>query len=243
MVTTPEPGQKVWTSSNPTIMSVDSMTGLVHALAAGTTTIYYTTATSTNELKVTVLPLLAPAPIVYAPPTTISWSKPSQASPVLAANQKIQWRVTPNTGEATIHPTTGAIKGKKPGTVLVNYRIIDSITGAVVEESIATILTIPDTPRVSMSEPYVDGASMPINVQDLNLSMAIMGENGTIVTFSNVRSEAPTIATAALVGPNPSGHVFLQVKKVSGGSSKIAFDYTDSNGKTGTMTLTFSFTP
>lgn len=144
MVTTPEPGKKVWMSSNPTMISIDSVTGMVHALTAGTATLKYTTATTTNELTVTILPLLAPAPIAYAPPTTIGWSKSSQASPVLAANQKIQWRVTNGTGEASIQTVTGAIKGKKPGTVLVNYRIIDISTGVVVEDSIATLVTIPD---------------------------------------------------------------------------------------------------
>ncbi|QPQ35948.1 MULTISPECIES: hypothetical protein [unclassified Lysinibacillus] len=76
---------------------------------------------------------------------------------------------------------------------------------------------------------------------NVNLTVAIPGQNGTVATYSNPRSNNTSIATATIIGPNPSGHVYLDVKKVGSGPVNITFDYTGSNGVTGTMTWTFNF--
>ncbi|KUF29547.1 hypothetical protein [Lysinibacillus sp. F5] len=76
---------------------------------------------------------------------------------------------------------------------------------------------------------------------NVNLTVAIPGENSTLVLYSNPRSDNESIATATITGPNPSGHVFLNVNKVGSGAVNITFKYTGSNGATGTMTWTFNF--
>lgn len=49
---------------------------------------------------------------------------------------------------------------------------------------------------------------------NVNLTVAIPGQNGTVATYSNPRSNNTSIATATIIGPNPSGHVYLDVKKL-----------------------------
>ena len=125
--------------------------------------------------------------------------------------QSIIWTVTNGTGAATIQQSTGAIRGATAGDVTVNYKIVDNNTRVVAYKSAPVTVTIPDTPRVNISPPYVDGGtfggpySMSTNV---NLTVAITGENNSNVIFSNPRSNDDNIATATITGPNPSGHVF-----------------------------------
>lgn len=76
---------------------------------------------------------------------------------------------------------------------------------------------------------------------NVNLTVAVPGKNGTTATYSNPVSSDPAIATVSIWGPNPSGHVFLDINKVSPGTVDITFDYTGSNGVTGTMTWTYTF--
>ncbi|WGT38105.1 hypothetical protein MHB40_13230 [Lysinibacillus sp. FSL K6-0057] len=75
----------------------------------------------------------------------------------------------------------------------------------------------------------------------MNLTVALPGSNGTTATYSNPVSSDPGVATVSIWGPNPSGHVYLDVNKVSTGTVDITFTYTGSNGASGTITWTFIF--
>ncbi|TQR21245.1 hypothetical protein [Psychrobacillus vulpis] len=76
---------------------------------------------------------------------------------------------------------------------------------------------------------------------NVNLTVALPGKNNTTATYSNPVSSNLSISTVTITGPNPSGHVFLNVYKVSAGTVDVSFDYTGSNGATGKMTWTFTF--
>ena len=121
---------------------------------------------------------------------------------------------------------------------------MDNNTRVVAYKSAPVTVTIPDTPRVNISPPYVDGVTIggPYSMSTIvNLTVAITGENNSTVIFSNPRSNDDNIATATITGPNPSGHVSLNVQKNGSGEAQITFDYTDINNKTGSMTWIFNF--
>lgn len=244
---TAETGTMNWSSSNTAVATVDSATGMVTAVAPGTTTIRYTSSNSkTNHVTVTVYP--APAagltPAVPAPSTVIGWgSNPTGFTPP-ETGQTIRWSVANGTGSASINATSGAVRGVAAGDVTVVYKITETATGIVAYKSVPVTVTVPNTPRVNTSAPYIDGGTIPGNFElstNVTLTVAIQGENNTVVTFSNPRSSDESIATATITGPNPSGHRFLDVAKVGSGAVNITFDYTDIHGATGTMTWTFNF--
>ena len=69
-----------------------------------------------------------------------------------------------------------------------------------------------------------------------DLNTFFKGEQGTIVTYSNLVNSNSVVATATLTGS------FLKVEKKSTGSTTdVTFDYTGSNGVTGTITWTYIF--
>ncbi|WP_313894615.1 Ig-like domain-containing protein [Psychrobacillus sp.] len=246
-VTTSEAGTKTWFSSDPAVATVNATTGAVTAVAQGTTTISYTSSNSRiNSVLVTVHPqaALGAVPTVPAPFSVIGWGSAATGYTTPLTGQSISWNVTNGTGSATVNSSMGAIRGVAAGDVTVFYRIKDNATGVVAYKSAPVSVTIPDTPRVSISPPFpgnsITGGPFIMST-NVNLTLTITDGSGGIVTFDNATSNDSSIATATIAAPNLSGHVFLYVDRHSAGAAHITFDYTDSNNQTGTMTLIFIF--
>ncbi|MFJ7373122.1 Ig domain-containing protein [Lysinibacillus capsici] len=243
---------KSFVAEPTSVAIVNATTGQVTAISAGSSVITYVGMDANGVViekgttTVTVHPQAAVAaiPMVPAPYSVIGWGSAATNFTPPGIGQSIIWTVTNGTGAATIQQSTGAIRGATAGDVTVNYKIVDNNTRVVAYKSAPVTVTIPDTPRVNISPPYVDGGtfggpySMSTNV---NLTVAITGENNSTVIFSNPRSNDDNIATATITGPNPSGHVFLNVQKIGTGEAQITFDYTDINNNTGSMTWIFNF--
>ncbi|MEY2373469.1 S-layer homology domain-containing protein [Lysinibacillus capsici] len=243
---------KSFVAEPTSVATVNATTGQVTAISAGSSVITYVGMDANGIViekgttTVTVHPQAAVAaiPMVPAPYSVIGWGSAATNFTPPGVGQSIIWTVTNGTGAATIQQSTGAIRGVTAGDVTVNYKIVDNNTRVVAYKSAPVTVTIPDTPRVNISPPYVDGGtfggpySMSTNV---NLTVAITGENNSTVIFSNPRSNDDNIATATITGPNPSGHVFLNVQKIGTGEAQITFDYTDINNNTGSMTWIFNF--
>ena len=243
---------KSFVAKPTSVATVNATTGQVTASGAGSSVITYVGMDANGVViekgttTVTVHPQAAVAaiPMVPAPYSVIGWGSAATNFTPPGIGQSIIWTVTNGTGAATIQQSTGAIRGVTAGDVTVNYKIVDNNTRVVAYKSAPVTVTIPDTPRVNISPPYVDGGtfggpySMSTNV---NLTVAIIGENNSTVIFSNPRSNDDNIATATITGPNPSGHVFLNVQKIGTGEAQITFDYTDINNNTGSMTWIFNF--
>lgn len=243
---------KSFTSDTLGVATVNATTGQVTAVEAGSSVITYEgkdangVVIEKGSVTVTVYPAAAvgAVPTVPAPSTVIGWGSNSTGFTPPETGQTIRWSVTNGTGSARINATSGAVGGQTAGDVTVVYKIMETATGIVAYKSAPVTVTIPNTPRVNTSAPYIDGGTIPGTYgmsTNVNLTVAILGENSTVVTFSNPRSSNPAIATATITAPNPSGHVFLDVAKVSSGPVNITFDYTDVHGTTGTMTWTFNF--
>ncbi|PCD83954.1 hypothetical protein CNQ87_06050 [Lysinibacillus fusiformis] len=243
---------KSFVSSTKSVATVNATTGQLTAISPGSSVITYVgkdnngVVVEKGTITVTVYSQAAvgAVPTVSAPFSVIGWGSAATGFTTPVTGQSIIWTANNGTGSAFIHPSTGAIRGVTAGDVTVAYKIVDINTKVVVYKSAPVTISIPDTPRVNISAPYVDGGtiggtySLSTNV---NLTGVIVGEDNAIVLFSNPRSNDINIATAVIVGPNPSGHVFLNVEKKGVGAVQITFDYTDSNNKTGTMTWTFNF--
>lgn len=243
---------KSFTSETPGIATVNATTGQVTAVGVGTSIITYVgkdangVVIEKGSVVVTVHPAAAEGavPTVPAPSSVIGWGSNPTGFTTPVTGQTIRWSVTDGTGKATINATSGAVRGVGAGDVTVVYKITETATGIVAYKSIPVTVTIPNTPRVNTSTPYVDGGTIPGNFvtsTNVNLTGAIQGENSSVVTFSNPRSSDSAIATATISNPNPTGHVFLNVAKIGSGPVNITFDYTDIHGTTGTMTWTFNF--
>ena len=243
---------KNFISEIPGVVTVNTTTGQLTAVGAGTSVITYVgkddngVVIEKGSVTVVIHPQAAigAVPTVPAPFSVIGWGSPATGYTAPGAGQSIKWSVANGTGSATINSSMGAVRGVAAGDVTVSYKIVENATGIVAYKSTPVTVTIPNTPRVNISAPYIDGGTIPgiYGVStNVNLTVAITGENNSTVTFSNPRSNDTSIATATITGPNPSGHVYLNVTKVGTGPAYITFDYTDSNNVTGTMTWTFNF--
>lgn len=238
---------KSFTSSTIGVATVAATSGQVTALNAGASEITYVGKDAngvviekgSTTVSVHAAAAIGSIPTVPAPLSVLGWgANPTGYTPV-AAGQTIRWFLTNGTGSARINATSGAVGGQTAGDVSVMYKITETATGKVLYKSVPVTVTIPNTPRVNIGAPPSSGPySLSTNV---NLTSSIIGENQSVVNFSNPRSSDATIATTNISGPNPSGHVFLNVEKVQAGTVDITFDYTDINGATGTMTWTFRF--
>lgn len=223
------------------------MTGTISANLPGTTTISYTSTNGkSNSIVVNVHPAagIGLTPTIPAPSTLIAWGANPSGFTSPQIGETIRWYISNVTGSATVNPFNGSVRGESPGDVSVLYKITENATGKVIYKSSPVTVLIPNTPRVNTSAPYIDGGTIPGNYSlstNVNLSVAIQGENNALVIFSNPRSSNPLIATATIAPPNSSGHVFLNVTKVGSGLVNITFDYTDIHSQTGTMTWTFHF--
>ena len=105
----------IWTSSNNTIATVGSLTGIVTAVSVGTCSISYTisgcTVTSTyNDVEIHPIPAISGAPSVCPGGSTTLTAVPSGGF----------WRSSISS-VATINPSTGVVTGILIGTTTITY--------------------------------------------------------------------------------------------------------------------------
>jgi uncharacterized protein YjdB len=118
----------MWSSSNPTVATVGSITGVVSGISAGTCTITYAVGTSIVTMLFTVNPL----------PTTITGPGTVFAGSTITLSDATSggiW-ISGTPGIATI-TSGGIVTGVAPGTVTIYYQVT---TGCAVYRSI-TVLT------------------------------------------------------------------------------------------------------
>ncbi len=132
-----------WISSNTTVATIGSASGVVNGLVAGTTNITYTV-TSTGCIATRVqtvhpLPTAITGPATVCPGLSITWSSSPAGGNWTSANTTI----------ATVAPTTGVITGVAAGLVNITYTLP---TGCIAVRSVsvnpappATITPLGDT--------------------------------------------------------------------------------------------------
>ncbi len=118
----PVPGG-TWASSNPSIATVVSATGLATAFAAGMTTITYSFGTGCS--KTTPLYVQSSSAVISGPTAVCEGSSATMSVPSGAMGGG--W-TSSNTSVASINMTTGIMTGVASGTVVITYTLIDCYT-------------------------------------------------------------------------------------------------------------------
>ncbi len=103
-----------WTSSNPAVATIGSISGMVNGLVAGTTNITYTLPTGClTTAVVTVNPL----------PLAINGTKELCAGTTTALTDITSGGVWSATGTATVDPVSGVVTGTSGGTATITYTL------------------------------------------------------------------------------------------------------------------------
>jgi uncharacterized protein YjdB len=113
---TSDPDGGIWSSSNPIKATVDASSGVVSALAAGTAHISYTLATGCYK-KAIVTVNTVPAPV-----NGIDSVCEGQTTAMSTTTGGGTWSSS-NTATATVHPTSGLVRGMDAGVATISYRL------------------------------------------------------------------------------------------------------------------------
>jgi uncharacterized protein YjdB len=157
-----------WVSSNPSVATITSGTGLVTGVGTGTTLITYSTPTGCVALD-TISVSAPPGPIAggatpFCPYTNVTLSNASMGG---------TW-VSSNVGTAIIGSSTGIVTGNGPGTTIITYTIAGCTP-------VTKILTINPAPNAITGTLYM--------CQGFTTTLSTTSTGGTWV------SGAPAIAT------------------------------------------------
>jgi uncharacterized protein YjdB len=151
-----------WSSNNPAVATVDNSTGLVAALAAGTTTLTATTGTLStfNTLTVTAPPLISitvlPANSTIASGATVQMTATGVYTDT-NLNKDITSSVTwssSNPAAVTVNATTGVATGVAAGSAMIS-----AVSGGVTGTTVATVPATappPTTPTTVTLLPIAD---------------------------------------------------------------------------------------
>jgi len=133
-----------WTSSDPAVATVDGSTGVVTALAAGTTTIAYTASTS-GKLNSKLITVYAAA-IDEAPTIGVVQVGAGDVTPTgftaAGDGQTIAW-VSSDAAKATVIAATGVIHAVAAGEPTISYAVTETATGRVVVHGSMLIYVVP----------------------------------------------------------------------------------------------------
>jgi uncharacterized protein YjdB len=106
-----------WSSNNPAIASINTTTGVVSGVAAGTTTISYT---GTNGCYRTTVETVNPAPAAISGTAVITVGTTTTLSSTTGTS--VSWSSS-TTSVATVNATTGVVTGVAVGTSTITYTI------------------------------------------------------------------------------------------------------------------------
>ncbi|WP_369765556.1 Ig-like domain-containing protein [Flavobacterium sp. WC2429] len=219
-------GTGAWSSSNTAVATVDSSTGIVTGIAAGTTNIIYSitggcSGTKSAQQTLTITPNTSIGSVTGTSPICISGTTTYAANSVVLGGGTGAWSSS-NTAVATINSSTGVVTGVSAGTSNIIYTISGGCSGIKTAQQSITI-----TPNASISS--VTGAS-PICISGTTTyaanSVVLGGGSGTW-TSSNTAVATVNSSTGVVTG-------------VSAGTSNII--YTISGGCSGTKTAQQSIT-
>jgi len=129
IITSTNPMPMTWSSSNPTLATVDN-NGVVTALSPGTVNITCTTIGSTATLPINIITRVAVTSITLNPPGPLTKSRISATKitgnvmPAGATNKALTWTST-NPAVATVNPN-GVVTGISAGTASIICRSVDT---------------------------------------------------------------------------------------------------------------------
>jgi hypothetical protein len=147
---TAQSGTKVWASSNTSVATINSSTGVVTLAGAGDTTISYTATEenifASNNIRITVYGAVAALTPVYAAFTGAVGAKatPSNAGAINTAkgNNIAAFAIASGAGAATIDASTGELTMGSGGTITVSLTIITNAAGAITHRGTSESITV-----------------------------------------------------------------------------------------------------
>ncbi len=134
----------VWTSSNTAVASVNSASGRVDAITAGTTTISYTVTNgcgSTSATRTFTVTTVPPTPPAITGTTAVCVSGTTALTDSTTGGA---W-TTSAAGVASVNAATGVVTGVSGGTATITYTVTNSCGSSFVTTSV-TVNTVPAAP-------------------------------------------------------------------------------------------------
>ena len=219
-----------WESSDPTVATVDRVTGIVTGVKAGTANITVTTedGNKTDTVEVTVEDVRATGVTINDGAKTITVvtgkSAPLYAvvTPADAIDQTVRWS-SANEAVATVNENTGALVGVSAGTAVITATVL----GTQITDTITVIVTPPRTEKcyTAIYENLMDA----INNDDTGNALYPVGW-----TKENKEAAASAIVTAG-------GRTYWQMKIGESGIATSAYAlYTFKDAQSSDLPLTES---
>jgi uncharacterized protein YjdB len=222
-----------WSSSNTTVATVNSATGVVTAIAAGTASIIGTSETKTGSASLTVTVAPVATVSVTLTPASVSVGQTSQATAVtrdannnVLSGRTVTWSSS-NTNVATVNGATGVVTAIAAGTA--------SIIGTSETKTGSASLTVTIAPVAPVATVSVTLTPTSVSVGQTTQATAVTRDannnvlSGRTVTWSSSNTNVATVnANTGAITTSASGTTTIT------GTSET---------KTGTALLTVSVAP
>ena len=191
----------IWSSSDETILSVNSVTGFVHALKVGTAKIYATARDGSNVSGSCAITVQEPikvdsVSILYNQITMIIGQKRKLSvtvCPVDATKKSVKWNSS-NTSVATVDSYTGTITAKSQGSAIITATSIDNPSAkdtCIVNVNGMLIYQTRDREREGFKNSMDDNDITPIIPEDLTYGQkntTTLCTNGTYISTQDLFS-------------------------------------------------------
>ncbi|PWA03871.1 beta strand repeat-containing protein, partial [Flavobacterium psychrotolerans] len=186
-------GTGVFSSSNTGIATVNSSTGVVTGVAAGTCNIIYTITggcggTVSAQQSVTISPNASVASVTGTTPICIAGTATYTANTVVLSGGTGAFSSS-NIGIATVNSSTGVVTGVAAGTCNIIYTITGGCGGTISAQQSVTIVAVGT---------WLGGTSVDWNTAS-NWSCATIPVSSTNVTIPSGTTFSPNISTASAV--------------------------------------------
>ncbi len=183
-----------WASSTPTVATINSASGLLTALSAGTAVITYTAGTGSITTTVTVNPLPT-NPVITGPSIVCKGSTVTLASGTTGGT----WS-SANTAIAIVN-TSGVVRGITFGTTVISYTKTNTC-GSVFDTASITVDCATGTPIVSLASEQLEVLPNPNDGSFvINLNSAEMGT--ATVNITNITGQ--TVYTCDITAASGTG--------------------------------------
>lgn len=205
----------MWTSSNPSAASVDPTTGVVTGLAAGTTTIKYTSNTNCGSASASAELIVVPNPdagaVVGSLTVCVNATTPYTSTGMVGG---IWSSVTPTV--ATVDPSTGLVTGISAGFATIKYTYTNSC-GSVSSSQLITVNPLPNAGLVTGASSVCAGSQATFTSNGLSGGVWSTN-NGSIASVNSV--------TGVVIGVAPGSAVITYTSTTACGTETSSANIT-----------------
>ncbi len=183
-----------WTSSDPTIATVNANTGLVTGVALGSVTIFATAGGTTGSATFTVqaqapvatVTVTLASSIIQVSTQTTATATARDASNNVVTGSAVAW-LSSNPSVATVTPATGVITAVALGTTTISATV-QGVTGQAVLTVGAPVATV----NVSLGQSSVQaGSGFTATATTLDLASNVL--NGRVIAWNSTNTAVATV--------------------------------------------------